>query len=223
MLAHLTLPAFTLAFPALATVVRFTRAGVLETLQKNFVLYQRAMGIPAGLIVWKYVLRNSLISTVTQIGLLFGILLAGDGRDRDRVPVAGHRRLRVRGDPAVRLRGRDGLHGLCGRRLRHRESDWSTSRRQVIDPRGSRRMSTALDVLRKLLRDPAAAAGLIIILLLILIAILAPLLATHPEAVWDMNPRQRLLPPSDTLSVRHRPHGRRHLQPHPVRRAHHAS
>ena len=76
-LAHLTLPAFTLAFPALATVVRFTRAGVLETLQRPFVGYQRAMGVPAGLIVWKYVLRNSLVSTVTQIGLLFGILLAG--------------------------------------------------------------------------------------------------------------------------------------------------
>ena len=76
-LAHLTLPALTLAFPALATVVRFTRAGVLETLQKNFVTYQRAMGIPASLIVWKYVLRNSMVSTVTQIGLLFGILLAG--------------------------------------------------------------------------------------------------------------------------------------------------
>jgi peptide/nickel transport system permease protein len=76
-LAHLTLPALTLAFPALATVVRFTRAGVLETLQRSFVTYQRAMGIPAGLIVWKYVLRNSLASTVTQIGLLFGILLAG--------------------------------------------------------------------------------------------------------------------------------------------------
>src|SRR5947207_3147585 len=54
-----------------------TRAGVLETLQRPFVAYQRAMGIPAGLIVWKYVLRNSLVSTVTQIGLLFGILLAG--------------------------------------------------------------------------------------------------------------------------------------------------
>jgi ABC-type dipeptide/oligopeptide/nickel transport system permease component len=76
-LSHLALPAFTLAVPGLATVVRFTRAGVLETLQKNFVTYQRAMGIPAGLIIWKYVLRNSMISTVTQIGLLFGILLAG--------------------------------------------------------------------------------------------------------------------------------------------------
>jgi peptide/nickel transport system permease protein len=54
----------------------------------------------------------------------------------------------------------------------------------------------ALDILRKLMRDPAAAAGLIIILLVIAIAILAPLLSTHPEAVWDMNPKQRLLAPS---------------------------
>lgn len=76
-LAHLVLPTLTLALPALATVVRFTRAGMLETLRRPFVDYQRAMGIPAPLIVWKYTLRNSLISTVTQIGLLFGILLGG--------------------------------------------------------------------------------------------------------------------------------------------------
>jgi len=75
--AHLILPALTLAFPALATVVRFTRAGVLDVVQSNFVLYERAMGFPPVLITWKYILRNALISTVTQIGLLFGILLAG--------------------------------------------------------------------------------------------------------------------------------------------------
>jgi len=76
-LAHLVLPAATLAFPALATLVRFTRAGVLDVMQSNFVLYERAMGLPRVLIVWKYVLRNALTSTVTQLGLLFGILLAG--------------------------------------------------------------------------------------------------------------------------------------------------
>jgi len=76
-LSHLVLPTLTLAFPALATVVRFTRAGVLDVLQSNFVLYERAMGLPAPLIVWKYILRNAMVSTVTQIGLLFGILLAG--------------------------------------------------------------------------------------------------------------------------------------------------
>jgi len=76
-LSHIALPAVTLAVPGLATIVRFTRAGVLDALQSNFVLYQRAMGLPEWLIVWKYVLRNALISTVTQIGLLFGILMAG--------------------------------------------------------------------------------------------------------------------------------------------------
>jgi peptide/nickel transport system permease protein len=74
---HLALPAATLAFPALATLVRFTRAGVLDVAQSNFVLYERAMGLPRSVIVWKYILRNALTSTVTQIGLLFGILLAG--------------------------------------------------------------------------------------------------------------------------------------------------
>ena len=76
-LLHLALPAATLAFPALATLVRFTRAGVLDVMQSNFVLYERAMGLPRPLIVWKYILRSALTSTVTQIGLLFGILLAG--------------------------------------------------------------------------------------------------------------------------------------------------
>jgi peptide/nickel transport system permease protein len=76
-LRHLCLPALTLAIPALATLVRFTRAGVLDTLQKPFVTYQSAIGIPHPIIIWKYVLRNALTSTVTQIGLLFGILLAG--------------------------------------------------------------------------------------------------------------------------------------------------
>jgi ABC-type dipeptide/oligopeptide/nickel transport system permease component len=71
------LPAATLAFPALATLVRFTRAGVLDVMQSNFVLYERAMGLPRPLIVWKYTLRSALTSTVTQIGLLFGILLSG--------------------------------------------------------------------------------------------------------------------------------------------------
>lgn len=76
-LRHMILPVVTLAVPATATIVRFTRAGVLNALQSNYVLYETAMGYPRRLIVWKYVLRNALIGTVTQIGLIFGILLAG--------------------------------------------------------------------------------------------------------------------------------------------------
>ncbi|HEX5327775.1 MAG TPA: ABC transporter permease [Acetobacteraceae bacterium] len=76
-LRYLALPTLTLAIPALATIVRFTRAGVLHTMSSNFVFYQRAMGLPHRRIVWKYILRGALIGTLTQIGLVFGNLIAG--------------------------------------------------------------------------------------------------------------------------------------------------
>jgi len=76
-LGHLVMPAVTLSLGALATIARFTRAGVLETMQKDFVLYERAVGYPRRRLIWIYVLRNSVIAAVTQIGLLFGALIAG--------------------------------------------------------------------------------------------------------------------------------------------------
>jgi peptide/nickel transport system permease protein len=76
-LQHLILPAVTLSVGALATITRFTRAGMLETLQKDFVLYERAVGYPRRRLIWVYVLRNSVIAAVTQIGLLFGALIGG--------------------------------------------------------------------------------------------------------------------------------------------------
>lgn len=76
-LHYLFLPALTLSFPALATITRFTRSGVLDILHRDFILYERAMGLPGFVIISKYLLRNAVMSTVTQIGLLFGSLLAG--------------------------------------------------------------------------------------------------------------------------------------------------
>jgi peptide/nickel transport system permease protein len=76
-LRHLILPAVTLSLGGLATITRFTRAGVLETMQRDFVLYERAVGYPRRRLIWIYVLRNSVIAAVTQIGLLFGALIAG--------------------------------------------------------------------------------------------------------------------------------------------------
>jgi peptide/nickel transport system permease protein len=74
---HLIMPAMTLSLGAMATIARFTRAGVLETMQKDFVLYERAVGYPRRRLIWIYVLRNSVIAAVTQIGLLFGALISG--------------------------------------------------------------------------------------------------------------------------------------------------
>jgi peptide/nickel transport system permease protein len=76
-LRYLALPMLTLALPAMATIVRFTRAGVLNVMSSDFVFYQTAMGIPRRRIVWKYILRSAPIGTLTQIGLIFGNLIAG--------------------------------------------------------------------------------------------------------------------------------------------------
>ena len=56
-------------------------------------------------------------------------------------------------------------------------------------------MSATLYLLRKLCRDRSAFIGAMIILTLVLAAVFAPLLATHPDAAWEMSPSDRLLPP----------------------------
>ena len=76
-LRHLILPAVTLSLGGIGTISRFTRAGVLETLQKDFVVYARAQGVPSHVLIWKFVLRNSVVAAITQIGLLFGWLISG--------------------------------------------------------------------------------------------------------------------------------------------------
>jgi len=76
-LRHMVLPAVTLCLPGLASIARFTRSGVLETLQKEFVDYARAAGIGRVRLAAIYVLRNAVTVTVTQVGLLFGALISG--------------------------------------------------------------------------------------------------------------------------------------------------
>src|SRR3984885_9780836 len=75
-LRYLALPVATLALPAMATIVRFTRAGVLNVMSSNFVFYQMAMGIPRRRVVWKYILRSALIGTLTPIGRICGPFIA---------------------------------------------------------------------------------------------------------------------------------------------------
>lgn len=76
-LRHITLPALTLSLGGLATIARFTRSAIIETLQREFVTYEQAVGYPRWRIITPYVLRNSLVSPITQIGLLFGALISG--------------------------------------------------------------------------------------------------------------------------------------------------
>ena len=56
-------------------------------------------------------------------------------------------------------------------------------------------MSAALFVLARLCRDRSALLGLVLVLALVAAAVLAPVLATHPEDVYELHPAQRLQPP----------------------------
>lgn len=77
-LRHIILPAATLAFSPIASIIRFTRSGVIDNLNRDFVAMHRAFGLGRFRIVAVYVLRNSLTTVITQVGLLFsGILVGG--------------------------------------------------------------------------------------------------------------------------------------------------
>jgi peptide/nickel transport system permease protein len=76
-LSHILLPAFVLSFPALASITRINRAEMLEVLHKDFVLNEKAQGVPERMIIAKYALKNALIPTLTMIGLRYGWMLGG--------------------------------------------------------------------------------------------------------------------------------------------------
>jgi peptide/nickel transport system permease protein len=76
-LAHLVLPAVSLAAGMLGLLVRLTRTSVLTTLGEGHVLAARARGAPEWLAVWRHAVGNALGPVVTIIGLQAGALLAG--------------------------------------------------------------------------------------------------------------------------------------------------
>jgi len=56
-------------------------------------------------------------------------------------------------------------------------------------------VSSVLFVLSRIARDRSALIGLILIVALVVCALLAPVLATHPEDVFELHPAKRLRPP----------------------------
>jgi len=72
---HYALPVFCLSFGAFASLSRFTRASVLEIIERDFVRTARAKGLGEWTVLTRHVMRNSLITMVTLLaGLLPGLL-----------------------------------------------------------------------------------------------------------------------------------------------------
>jgi peptide/nickel transport system permease protein len=74
---HVVLPSIALGVGASAILARMTRSSMLEVLRKDYVQTARAKGLSERVVIYKHVLKNSLIPVVTIMGLQFGGLLAG--------------------------------------------------------------------------------------------------------------------------------------------------
>ena len=76
-LAHLVLPATTLAFNLVALIARVTRSSMLDVLNQDYVRTARAKGVREVNVVWLHALRNAFIPVLTVLGLQVGLLMGG--------------------------------------------------------------------------------------------------------------------------------------------------
>jgi peptide/nickel transport system permease protein len=75
LLKHLIMPGIALALGGLSQEARITRASITENLQRDFIALERSQAIPERVIMSKYLLKLSLIPTVSILGLDFASLL----------------------------------------------------------------------------------------------------------------------------------------------------
>lgn len=76
-LSKLILPAITASFVLLGYIARMTRAGVLDELKKPYVRTATLKGLPRRTVIFKHVLRNAMLPTITVIAISFGWLIGG--------------------------------------------------------------------------------------------------------------------------------------------------
>jgi peptide/nickel transport system permease protein len=74
---HLCLPVVILSYGGFAGLSRFMRSSMLENLRQDFVQTARAKGLSERLVLYKHVLRNSLIPIVTIMASILPGLISG--------------------------------------------------------------------------------------------------------------------------------------------------
>jgi len=76
-LRRMLLPAFVIAFGAIAAILRFVRNSMLEVMNLDFVRTARSKGVPERSVVARHAGRNSLNVTITVLGLTFAGFVGG--------------------------------------------------------------------------------------------------------------------------------------------------
>ena len=76
-ISHMIMPAITIAWFSVASILRLTRSAMLDVLDSEFIKTARLKGNPEWLVIWKHALRNALIPVVAMSGLQLAHLLGG--------------------------------------------------------------------------------------------------------------------------------------------------
>jgi len=73
---HMILPALSLSLGSLAQQARLARSSISDNLGKDYILSAKGFGIPGRVVMFKYLLKPSLIPTVSIMGLDFAGIVA---------------------------------------------------------------------------------------------------------------------------------------------------
>ncbi len=76
-LKTLIMPACTLALPYFSSISRLTRASVLEVLRSDYVRTARSKGLKESVVLFKHVLKGSLLPIVSYLGPAFAGIVTG--------------------------------------------------------------------------------------------------------------------------------------------------
>ncbi|BBI43255.1 ABC transporter permease [Pseudomonas syringae] len=74
---HFVMPTIALAYYAIPSIMRLTRAGMLDVLSADYIRTAKAKGLRPGRIIFKHAFRNALIPVVALAAVEFGMMLGG--------------------------------------------------------------------------------------------------------------------------------------------------
>jgi peptide/nickel transport system permease protein len=76
-LDHLLLPAFSMAWYSIASIMRVTRSSMMDVMDTDYIKMARAKGNSEHIIIWKHGLKNALIPVIALAGVQLANLLGG--------------------------------------------------------------------------------------------------------------------------------------------------
>lgn len=76
-LKHLVLPCLTLCVTNMAPYIRYVRSSTIHEMEEEYVLTSKSKGTSPVKILWKHVLKNSLLPVITLVGMNFSSIVAG--------------------------------------------------------------------------------------------------------------------------------------------------